>query len=317
MVLQRLCYARRSSPFTIERILFDMSNITLRRRKDKAVFWTNISLVGITILPLFLIIGTILINGIGQINWAFFTEKAPTSVDAMMAKLTADQVGGGHIVLPGGIANGILGTLIMVVLASVLAVPPGILGGIYLSEMRNTKLASVVRFLTDLLQGTPSIVLGIVVYIVVVIPMKSYSALAGAVVLAVMMLPLVIRSTEETLLRLPKSMKESSLALGCSYRAAVLKVLLPSARSGLLTGILLAISRIIGETAPLIMTALGSRMINWDILKPTGAVPLLIWEFYNDPNLLEMIWSSSLFLLLLVLTLNIIAKRIAAKTAIK
>ena len=204
----------------------------------------------------------------------------------------------------------------MVVVASLIAIPIGVLGGIYLSEERGTRLASVVRFITDLLQGTPSIVLGIIVYIWVVVPLGNYSALAGAVSLAIMMLPLIIRSTEETLLRLPKSMKESALALGTSYRSTVLKVLLPSASGGLLTGILLAVSRIIGETAPLMMTALGSNHINWDLMTPSSAVPLLIWEFYNDPNLIDMIWSSSLFLLVLVLTLNIIAKRIAAKRAI-
>ena len=144
--------------------------------------------------------------------------------------------------------------------------------------------------------------------------MRGYSALAGAVALAIMMLPLIIRSTEETLARLPKSFKESALALGCSYRKMVLKILLPSAMGGLLTGILLAVSRIIGETAPLIMTALGSARISWTLDTPSSAVPLLIWEFYSDPNLQEMIWSSSLFLLLLVLLLNFIAKRISDRT---
>lgn len=287
-----------------------------RRQGDRAFFSTCVALTWISVLPLFLILGTIIFKGVGQINGSFFVEPSPTAVDAMMAKMQVDSVAGERVILPGGIANGIVGTLIMVVVASLIAIPIGVLGGIYLSEERGTRLASVVRFITDLLQGTPSIVLGIIVYIWVVVPLGNYSALAGAVSLAIMMLPLIIRSTEETLLRLPKSMKESALALGTSYRSTVLKVLLPSASGGLLTGILLAVSRIIGETAPLMMTALGSNHINWDLMTPSSAVPLLIWEFYNDPNLIEMIWSSSLFLLVLVLTLNIIAKRIAAKRAI-
>ena len=128
-----------------------------------------------------------------------------------------------------------------------------------------------------------------------------------------MMLPLIIRSTEETLKMLPTSLKEAGLALGASYTSVILRVLVPSAFGGLFTGILLAISRVMGETAPLMLTALGSTAINWDVTLPTSAVPLLIWEFYNDPNLIDMIWSSSLFLLMLILVLNIIAKHIAKK----
>lgn len=171
----------------------------------------------------------------------------------------------------------------------------------------------VIRFLTDLLQGTPSIVIGIIAYAWVVVPLSSYSALAGSVALAIMMLPLIIRSTEETLKLLPTSLKEAGLALGASYTSVILKVLVPSAFGGLFTGTLLAVSRVMGETAPLMLTALGSTAINWDILDPTSAVPLLIWEFYNDPNLADMIWSCSLFLLLLILVMNIIAKNVARK----
>ena len=219
--------------------------------------------------------------------------------------------------IPGGIANGITGTLLMVVIASLLAIPTGILGGIYLSEKPKTWFSILIRFLTDLVQGSPSIVIGIIAYSWIVKPLGSYSALAGSIALSIMMLPLIIRSTEETLKMLPGSLKEAGLALGASYTRVILKVLLPSAFGGLFTGILLAISRVMGETAPLMLTALGSSAINWDILKPTSAVPLLIWEFYNDPNLIDMIWSSSLFLLLSILLLNIIAKQVARKWKIQ
>ena len=290
-----------------------MASLKVRQGWDRTVYLVNIVLACITVIPLFLIIGKIVLEGYQQINWDFFTKTAPTAVEAMMAK-RANTIEGSRTILPGGIANGIVGTLLMTLVASIIAIPIGLLGGIYLSENRSSRLASVVRFVTDLLQGTPSIVIGIIVYAWIVLPMRGYSALAGAVALAVMMLPLIIRSTEETLARLPKSFKESALALGCSYRKMVLKILLPSAMGGLLTGILLAVSRIIGETAPLIMTALGSARISWTLDTPSSAVPLLIWEFYSDPNLQELIWSSSLFLLLLVLLLNFIAKRISDRT---
>lgn len=290
-----------------------MASLKVRQGWDRTVYLVNIALACITVIPLFLIIGKIVMEGYEQINWDFFTKTAPTAVEAMMAK-RANTIEGSRTILPGGIANGIVGTLLMPLVASIIAIPIGLLGGIYLSENRSSRLASVVRFVTDLLQGTPSIVIGIIVYAWIVLPMRGYSALAGAVALAIMMLPLIIRSTEETLARLPKSFKESALALGCSYRKMVLKILLPSAMGGLLTGILLAVSRIIGETAPLIMTALGSTRISWTLDTPSSAVPLLIWEFYSDPNLQELIWSSSLFLLLLVLLLNFIAKRISART---
>ena len=290
-----------------------MASLKVRQGWDRTVYLVNIVLACITVIPLFLIIGKIVLEGYQQINWDFFTKTAPTAVEAMMAK-RANTIEGSRTILPGGIANGIVGTLLMTLVASIIAIPIGLLGGIYLSENRSSRLASVVRFVTDLLQGTPSIVIGIIVYAWIVLPMRGYSALAGAVALAIMMLPLIIRSTEETLARLPKSFKESALALGCSYRKMVLKILLPSAMGGLLTGILLAVSRIIGETAPLIMTALGSARISWTLDTPSSAVPLLIWEFYSDPNLQEMIWSSSLFLLLLVLLLNFIAKRISDRT---
>lgn len=131
--------------------------------------------------------------------------------------------------------------------------------------------------------------------------------------MAMLMLPLIIRSTEETLKMLPGSLKEAGLALGASYSTVILRVLLPSAFGGLFTGILLAVSRVLGETAPLMLTALGASAIEWNIFEPMSALPLQIWEFYNDPNLSGLIWSTSLFLLLLILVLNLLAKRIARK----
>ena len=283
-----------------------MSSLRYRTIKNKVFFYTTCFLASLTVIPLFAIIWELIKKGYKQINWNFFTESAPSTLDAMLARGTGD-------IIPGGIANGITGTLLMVVLAAIIAIPIGIMVGIHLSEHPKTKFSNITRFLTDLIQGSPSIVIGIIAYAWVVKPLGSYSALAGSVALSIMMLPLIVRSTEETLKMLPGSLKEAGLALGASYTSVILKVLLPAAFGGLFTGILLAISRVMGETTPLMLTALGSTAINWDVLKPTSAVPLLIWEFYNDPNLIDMIWSSSLFLLMLILTLNIIAKQIAKK----
>jgi phosphate transport system permease protein len=141
----------------------------------------------------------------------------------------------------------------------------------------------------------------------------GFSALAGSVSLSIMMLPMIVRSTEETLKMIPVTLKEAALALGTPYHKVILRVLIPTGFSGLLTGILLGISRILGETAPLMLTALGSNLINWDITEPTSAVPLLIWEFYNDPNMIDLIWSSSLLLMFLILLLNVISRQIAAQ----
>ena len=283
-----------------------MSSLRYRTIKNKVFFYTTCFLASLTVIPLFAIIWELIKKGYKQINWNFFTESAPSTLDAMLARGTGD-------IIPGGIANGITGTLLMVVLAAIIAIPIGIMVGIHLSEHPKTKFSNITRFLTDLIQGSPSIVIGIIAYAWVVKPLGSYSALAGSVALSIMMLPLIVRSTEETLKMLPGSLKEAGLALGASYTSVILKVLLPAAFGGLFTGILLAISQVMGETAPLMLTALGSTAINWDVLKPTSAIPLLIWEFYNDPNLIDMIWSSSLFLLMLILILNIIAKQIAKK----
>ena len=215
--------------------------------------------------------------------------------------------------IPGGIANGIIGTMIMLGMAVAVAVPIGILCGAFLAENSKSRFAQAVSYLTDLLQGTPSVIIGIITYIWVVVPMKGYSAIAGSVALCIMMLPLIIRSTEETLKILPSSLREAGLALGGNNARVMMKVQLPAAFGGIFTGVLLAISRVIGETAPLMFTALGCSLVRFSVDKPISAVPLLIWEFFNDPNLQELIWGASLFLLLFVLTLNLTAKYLAKK----
>jgi len=240
-------------------------------------------------------------------NLDFFTKKAPDTYEAMVA------VGAGEII-PGGILNGISGTLFMVLIASAMAIPVGLLIGIFLYDQKSKRYAGLVRDIVDILQGVPSIVLGLIAYFWVVKNIThGFSALAGSTALAIMMLPLIIRSTEETLKMIPETIREAGFALGVPYHKIILRVLIPSGLSGLLTGILLAISRVIGETAPLMLTALGSMEVNLNLTKPTSAVPLLIWEFYNDPNMVDLIWSSSLLLMMIVLLLNLISRQIIAR----
>ncbi len=274
--------------------------------KDRVFFVVVCFLSSLTAIPLVLILWEVLRKGYRQLNWSFFTEEAPNSLEAMLAVNSGDLI-------PGGVANGLVGSLLMVLMAIVIAVPVGIFAGIRLSEHPSSRFSSVVRSVAELLQGTPSIVVGLIIYGWVVKPLGTYSGFAGGIALAVLMLPLIIRSTEETLKMLPGSLKEAGLALGASYSTVVLRVLLPSAFGGLFTGILLAVSRVLGETAPLMLTALGASAIEWNVFEPMSALPLQIWEFYNDPNLAGLIWSTSLFLLLLILALNLTAKRIARK----
>lgn len=282
-------------------------NNTRRLVTSRGIHLLVCSLSIITSIPLVFIIGKVFFEGIHNLNLQFITKPTPNTFNAMIAINNGENI-------PGGIANGIVGSFIMLILASIIAIPIGILCGTYLAENRHNKFAKCISYMTDLLQGTPSIIIGIVVYAWVVIPSHGYSAIAGSIALAVMMLPLIVRSTEEALKMLPDSLKESSLALGGSYGKTILKVLLPSASGSIFTGVLLAVSRVVGETAPITFTALGCSMIHWNIDQPMSSIPLLIWQFYNDPILQPLVWSASLFLLIFVLFINISAKIINNKS---
>lgn len=286
----------------------EVDNLKARTLKDNFIKGLVIALSVITISPIVLIIYKLIAKGFKQISFEFILKTPPNSFEAMTALANGELI-------PGGIANGITGTLLMVVLASAMAIPVGVVTGIFLYENPGKFLANITRNISDILQGVPSIVLGLIAYVWVVKSITNgFSALAGSVSLAIMMLPMIVRSTEETLKMIPQSIKEAALALGVPYYKVIIKVLIPTGFSGLLTGILLGISRVLGETAPLMLTALGSTIINLDITKPTSAIPLLVWEFYNDPNMIDLIWSSSLLLMIMVLTLNIVSKQIAARS---
>ena len=282
-------------------------NIKSRNRTNGRFRYLIIAGAVVTIIPIFLIVGNLAVKGYRQINIAFFTEPAPDTFQAMMAASSGE-------VIPGGIANGLTGSLLMVLAASLLAIPLGLMTGIYLYENRTRRYAGFIRSLTEILQGIPSVILGIIAYLWIVKNItRGYSAMAGSVALMIMMLPLIIRSTEETMMMIPSTIREAAFALGVPYYKMIYKILIPVSFSGLATGVLLALSRILGETAPLMLTALGSPAISFDITKPVSAVPLLIWDFYNDPNMVNLVWSASLFLMAFVLSMNLLSRSIASK----
>jgi phosphate transport system permease protein len=282
-------------------------NIKRRTRTNGRFRYLVIAGSVITVIPIFLIVGNLAVKGYRQINLAFFTQPAPDTFQAMMAASAGE-------IIPGGIANGLTGSLLMVLLASLFAIPLGLMTGIYIYENSTKRYAQFIRSLTEILQGVPSIILGIIAYLWIVKNItRGYSALAGGVSLTIMMLPLIIRSTEETMRMIPISIREAAFALGTPYYKMIYKILIPVSFSGLATGILLALSRILGETAPLMLTALGSPAISFDVTRPVSAVPLLIWDFYNDPNMVSLVWSASLFLMVFVLTMNLMARSVASK----
>jgi phosphate transport system permease protein len=246
-----------------------------------------------SILPMFFILFFITRKGISVINWSFITHL-PKPVG---------ETG-------GGISNAIIGTFMLIGIATAFSVPVGVLAGIFLSENRKGRLASITRMCVETLQGIPSIVIGIIAYIWLVFTMGSFSTLSGGVALGMMMLPVIITAAEETLKLIPHSLREASLALGVSYPRTILKVILPAAVSGILTGILLSIARVAGETAPLLFTAFGNPFMNLNILKPINSLPLMIFNYATSPypDWHTLAWGASFILIVLVLGLNLFTK---------
>lgn len=217
----------------------------------------------------------------------------------------------------GGMGNAIVGTLILVGLACLLGLPVGIGAGVYLAEYgRQSRLATVVRFTTDVLTGIPSITIGLFAYSLVVLPMRSFSALAGGVALAIIMLPTVTRATEEMLRLVPDDVREAGLALGIPRWKVIARIAVPSAMGGILTGALLAVARVAGETAPLLFTAFGNRFWSWDLTQPIAALPLQIFAYaispYDDWH--RQAWAGALVLVGLVLALSVAARLVARRS---
>jgi phosphate transport system permease protein len=249
-------------------------------------------------LPLFLILYYITKNGIAVINWDFlFNLPRPIGESG------------------GGIGSAIVGTIMLIILSGVISIPVGIATGIYLSEQKEGKLSSIVRLCVIVLQGTPSIVIGIIAYIWVVLPLKTFSAMSGGIALSIMMLPVIIKTTEETLKLIPYHLKEASLALGVPYYKTMLKVILPAGLSGIVTGILLSIARITGETAPLLFTAFGNQFMNLNIFKPIDSLPYRIFYYAMSPypEWHTFAWGASFILVVFTLAFNLIARGISAK----
>jgi phosphate transport system permease protein len=249
-------------------------------------------------VPLFAIIYYVVKTGITQINWNFLTN-IPQPVGE----------------LGGGIGNALVGSILIVLIATIIAVPLGVLCGIYLSENSNSKISYWSRLAVDILQGTPSIVIGIVIYFWVVKPRGGFSALSGSIALAIMMLPIIIRSTEENLKLIPSSLKEAGLALGLPYQKVIMRIIIPCGFSGILSGIMLAIARVAGETAPLLFTAFGNPYLSTNVLKPMQSLPLLIFNYATSPydEWHDLAWGASTILLIWVLLLNISTKLITRK----
>jgi phosphate transport system permease protein len=249
-------------------------------------------------LPLIIILLYIVKQGAAQINWHFLTHvPAPVGEKG------------------GGIINALVGSFLMVVMSSVIAIPVGMFAGIYLSENPRTRLAYYTGLCVDILQGVPSIVVGIIAYFWLVKPLGTFSALSGSIALAIMMLPIVVRATEQTLLMLPPSLKEAALSLGVPYHRVILKVIVPCGFAGILSGITLSIARVIGETAPLLFTAFGSPFLSASLKKPMESLPHLIFTYATSPydDWHDLAWGASFILLVFVLTLNIITKVMTRK----
>jgi phosphate transport system permease protein len=251
----------------------------------------------LTISILFVILGCLLFNGLTSLNWNFFT-KLP---------LPPGEVG-------GGLANAIVGSLQIVGIAALIGIPIGFLAGVYLSEYDDKRFASVVRYVADLLNGVPSIVVGILAWTLVVLPMHSQSALAGSIALSVMLIPIVTRQTEQFLREVPLSLREGALALGASKWKMIATVAVPAGSKGILTGMILGVARISGESAPLLFTALNNQY--WGgLLEPTASLPVMIYKLaiapYEDWN--RQAWAAGLVLITLVLLANIAARLVLAR----
>jgi phosphate transport system permease protein len=271
--------------------------VNLRRRVvNAAVTFAAVGAVILVLTPLVAVFGYLVYRGIGSVNWAFLTQ-------------TPKPVGEAG----GGMANAIAGSAFILLIASVIGVPLGIGAGIYLAEYGQNRFGDIIRFTADVLNGVPSIVIGIVAYGIVVLAQGHFSALAGGVALSLMMIPTISRTTEEMLLLVPNSLREASYGLGISRWRTTLSITLRTATSGVITGVMLAFARVAGETAPLLFTAFGNQYWNFKIEQPTAALPLQIFTYAISPfdEWHRQAWAGALVLIVLIVV-SVSAVRIAA-----
>jgi phosphate transport system permease protein len=268
-------------------------NHTWRKIKSALAIGIAFGSALLVITPLGLVFFYLLINGASSVNWDFFT-KLPAPVGA----------------LGGGMANAIVGTLELLALASVIGIPVGVLGGVYLAEYGSARLNSLLRFLADVLNGIPSITWGVVVYGLVVLRFKGFSAYAGGLALALIMIPLILRTTEEVILLVPNGYREAALALGVSRWKTIVHIVMKTASKGIITGILLALARVGGETAPLLFTAFGNRFWNHSFSQPIAALPLQVFTYaispYDDWH--RQAWAGALVLVTGVFCVNMLVR---------
>ena len=247
----------------------------------------------LALVPLALVLFFVVSQGVQSLNLNFFTHMPAPVGEA-----------------GGGMANSIAGSLILVSLGGLFAVPVGIMSGIYMSEYAGTRFASLVRFAADTLNGVPSIVIGVFVYGIAVLPFKQFSALAGGLALGIMMIPIIARTTEELLLLVPGTMREGALALGATHARAVFTVVLPSAAQGIITGIVLAVARIAGETAPLLFTSLNNGYFSTRLDQPMSSLTVQVYNYANSPyqDWHRQAWAGALVLVMIVLMCSLLAR---------
>ncbi len=270
-----------------------MNRAVLRRVRGKFMIGLMGASVLLALVPLILILATLIIKGAGSLNFAFFTEMPSP----------AGETG-------GGVAHAIVGTLIIVGVAAAMGLPLGIGAGIYSAEYPGSRIALVSRFVADVMNGTPSIVVGVFAWTWIVATQKHFSGFAGSAALAMLMIPMVMRTTEEMIKLVPNSLREAALALGYSRWRTSLTVVLRTILPGIVTGTLLAIARVAGETAPLLLTALGSQFLTLDPTQPMAALPLAVFTYATGPyeEWHRLAWAAALVLILLVLVLSIGAR---------
>ena len=267
---------------------------TWRRRATSQIAVALCALsVLVALIPLGAILFYVVSQGIQALNWDFFT-KTPVPVG---------ETG-------GGMANAIVGSLLMSGLGALMAVPVGILSGIYMSEYAGSRLASAVRFAADTLNGVPSIVIGVFAYTIVVLPFRQFSMIAGGVALGTMMIPIIARNTEELLRLVPHTLREGALALGATRGRAIMTVVLPAALPGIVTGVVLALARIAGETAPLLFTSLNNGYWNLDPRQPTASLTVQIYTYATSPyeDWHRQAWAGALVLVSIVLICSVLAR---------
>jgi phosphate transport system permease protein len=264
-------------------------------RKIKSGLASTVAFVSalLVIAPLGLVFFHLIVNGAGSVNWDFFT-KLPAPVGAV----------------GGGMVNAIVGSLDLLALAGTIGIPVGVLGGVYLAEYGSARINSILRFLADVLNGVPSITWGVVVYGLVVLRFKGFSAYAGGLALGLIMIPLILRTTEEVVLLVPNGYREAALALGVSRWKTIVHIVMKTASKGIITGILLALARVGGETAPLLFTAFGNRFWNHNLSEPIAALPLQIFTYaispYDDWH--RQAWAGALVLVTGVFCVNVVVR---------